>query len=96
MTLLIIRILVAKSILIVYSVVISYNLGMPETLYTVSTAADFLKKEPSSIRRSIDRGTLKAEKVGAIWIIREDDLIEFRDNPPKPGRKRGDEPPSSP
>jgi excisionase family DNA binding protein len=56
-------------------------------LLTVSQAAEICKRQPSSIRRAIHRGTLKAEKVGTVWIILRSDLNEYIANPPKPGPK---------
>lgn len=58
--------------------------AMPDML-TVSQAAEEAGRTPSSIRRSIRSGFLKAEKVGSIWIIHRKDFAEYLQNPPKPG-----------
>ncbi|MEM7331024.1 MAG: helix-turn-helix domain-containing protein [Chloroflexota bacterium] len=60
-------------------------------LLTVTQAAHEMGRTTTSVRRAIRRGTLKAEKVGSVWIIIRDDLEEYLNNPPKPGPKKAAE-----
>lgn len=45
--------------------------------YTTEEAAEILKRRPSTIRRYIREGNLRAHKVGGTWYITEKTLTEF-------------------
>lgn len=48
---------------------------MPSRLLSVSQAAELLGRDPSTIRRLINAGTIPAERIGArSFYIRESDL----------------------
>lgn len=55
-------------------------------MYTCAQAADFLRMEIDTIRRYVHRGLIRAGVLGGIYLIAENDLIDFRDNRRKPGR----------
>lgn len=45
------------------------------TAYTVQEVAEAMKVKPATIRRYINNGTLKAQKIGAKWYI-TDKILE--------------------
>lgn len=47
------------------------------TLLTVNEVAAYMKIVPLTVRRMIDRGDLKAIKVGRVWRIRQEDLQDY-------------------
>ena len=47
------------------------------TAYTVQEVAEMLKKTPTTIRKYIKTGELKAKKVGSPWYITDKALAEF-------------------
>lgn len=51
----------------------------PEIL-TLDQAAEYLQVVPRTIQRLIERGELKASKVGRIWRIRKQDIQDYLDN----------------
>ena len=52
-------------------------------LYTPEEAAEILKIHEETVRRYLREGRLKGRKIGG-WKIREQDLIDFVDDPPGP------------
>lgn len=54
---------------------------------TVKQVVEMTGRKQESITRACRRGTLKASWIGRQWLIRPDDLEEYLNNPPKPGRK---------
>lgn len=62
---------------------------MFEDYLTVSQVAEILNRHPNSVRKSVERGIIKATKHGKVWFIHKDDLKAYQENPPKPGPKTG-------
>ena len=50
-------------------------------LYTVDDIAKMLNMHPRTIRRYIDKGQLRAERIGGSWRISEEALAEMFDGP---------------
>ena len=64
----------------------SYNEGMPRGYITTTQAAERLGITRHAVIALIRRGSLKAEKFGPTWIIKEKDLESVRNR--KVGRPR--------
>lgn len=50
---------------------------MEDNIYTIEDAARYLKLAVITIRRLIDRGEIKASKVGRRWRIKKNDIDEY-------------------
>jgi len=66
---------------------------MPITLYSVREAREWLKREGREItekglRSAMERGDLPFKIMGSIYVLLEDDLQDFLDNPPQLGRHK--------
>jgi len=66
---------------------------MPITLYSVREAHEWLKREGREItekglRSAMERGDLPFKIMGSIYVLLEDDLQDFLDNPPQLGRHK--------
>jgi len=48
-----------------------------DALLTIREVARYLKVVPMTVYRMIDRGDLKAVKVGRVWRIRREDLERY-------------------
>ena len=48
-----------------------------DEIYTVEEAAGRLKVSPKTIYRALQKGELRASKIGRAWRIAETELIEF-------------------
>ena len=57
---------------------------------TIKQAAEYLGLHPDTVRQQIGHGSLKAEKLGPIWVIRISELRRYKaENRGKPGPKPG-------
>jgi excisionase family DNA binding protein len=52
-----------------------------DTLLTVGEVAEYLHVVTITVYRMIDRGDLKAVKVGRVWRVRRDDLERYLNRP---------------
>ncbi len=51
-------------------------------------AAEITGLHPETIRRLCRQGTIRAQRIGRVYVIDERDLRRYLANPPKPGRPR--------
>lgn len=58
-------------------------------MLTIKQAAMITKKNPSTLTRAIQRGDLKAKRLGKMWFVYKRDVIKWRDTPAfhKTGKK---------
>jgi len=70
----------------------SFNKGIyinmeikPKELYTTEEVREFLKVSPSTIKRLLKRGIIKAYKVGGVYRIWGDEVLSLLS--PRAGRK---------
>ena len=66
---------------------------MPIILYSVREARDWLEEHGRQItemglRRAMERGDLSFKLMGSMYVVCEDDLQTFLENPPLRGRRR--------
>ena len=64
---------------------------MPITLYSVREARDWLEEHGREItekglRKAMERGDLPFKLIGSMYVVCEDDLRTFLENPPRLGR----------
>ena len=52
-----------------------------DTLLTVGEVAEYLHVVTITVYRMIDRGDLKAVKVGRVWRVRREDLEQYLNRP---------------
>jgi len=52
-----------------------------DTLLTVQEVARYMHVVPITVYRMIDRGDLKAVKVGRVWRVRWEDLQDYLNRP---------------
>ena len=50
---------------------------------TAEQAAEQLERNPELVRRWIREGRLRAQKMGPIWVVTDDELRRFRKNEPE-------------
>ncbi|MBA4544692.1 helix-turn-helix domain-containing protein [Thermoactinomyces daqus] len=50
---------------------------MFDKFYTIEEIAEILKVHDRTVRREIERGNLKAVKVGSVWRITHKDFEEY-------------------
>lgn len=52
------------------------NTIFEDPYYTIFEVADLLKCDHKTIRRAIQRGEIKAQKIGKLWRIKKEDLLK--------------------
>lgn len=68
-----------------------------QSLLTVTQAASALGISTRAVRHAVERGTLAAVPVGALWLITRDAIIAYeRDHRHRPGQSLRDNPPATP
>ena len=55
---------------------------------TVAQAAETLHVSPSRVRQLISSGVLPAKKIGAAWVLREEDVLDRLSKAPEVGRPK--------
>lgn len=55
--------------------------GDPEKYYTTNSAAEYLDIQPGSVRHAIKLGSLEAKRIGAQYVISEDELHRYAESP---------------
>lgn len=55
---------------------------------TVTQAAERLHVSPARVRQLISSGALPAKKIGASWILREEDVLDRLSKAPEAGRPK--------
>lgn len=55
---------------------------------TVTQAAETLHISPARVRQLISNGALPAKKIGASWILREEDVLDRLSKAPEAGRPK--------
>ena len=55
---------------------------------TVAQAAEMLHVSPTRVRQLVSSGVLPAKKIGASWILREEDVLDRLSKAPEAGRPK--------
>lgn len=58
------------------------------TIVSMRRASEILGVSRMAVCLAIKRGRLPAQMASGVWLIQEADVIEYRDNKQKSGRKR--------